>query len=495
MFSKVIPKLSKTRYLAGLHCPLRLWYTCYNRGLATPVSLAQQALFDAGHQVGQLATRLHPGGRLVEEDHLHHEEAVKTTLRTITDERIDSIFEAGFDHDGVRVRVDILQRVMNKRWNLIEVKSSTSVKNEHIPDVGIQYHVLKGSGLEINQVFLIHLNNQFVYDGERLDLKHLFSVSDLTEEAMSQEEEVSQRLAELKEMLSRPGPPEVLPSRKCNTPYKCEFWEHCTKDMPDHPIWELAGISHSKLDELSALGIMDVRNIPGSFPLTETQERIRTCVKENRTFIEPDLKRELEDVRYPAHFLDFETVGPAIPRYKGTRPYQAIPFQWSDHILTAMGSLEHREFLHEGTDDPREAFAETLLDVLGREGTIFTYTGYEEGIIRGLAEDVPRHRDRLLQTLDRIQDLHKIISKRYYHPGFHGSFSVKSVLPALLPEMSYHDLAIQDGQQAGLAYSKMVDPSIGQGEREKIKRELLTYCGHDTLAMVKIREELLKQIA
>jgi hypothetical protein len=495
MFSKRIPKLSKTRYLAGLHCPLRLWYTCYNRELATPVSPVQQALFDAGHQVGKLATRLHPGGTFIEEDHLHHVEAVKTTLRAMADERIHSIFEAGFDHDGVRVRVDILQRLMDKRWNLIEVKSSTSVKNEHIPDVGIQYHVLKGSGLEINQVFLIHLNNQYVYDGERLDLKHLFSVSDLTEEAISQEEEVPQRLAGLKEMLSRPGPPKVLPSRKCNTPYKCEFWEHCTIDIADHPIWELAGISQSKLDELSAMGIMDIRDIPGPFPLSETQERIRTCVKENRTFIEPDLKRELEDVRYPAHFLDFETVGPAIPRYKGTKPYQPIPFQWSDHILTAKGSIEHREFLHEGTDDPREAFAETLLEVLGREGTIVTYTGYEEGIIRGLAEDLPRHRDRLLETLDRIKDLHKTISKRYYHRAFHGSFSVKSVLPALLPEMSYDDLAIQDGQQAGLSYAKMVDPSTGQEERVRTKRELLTYCGHDTLAMVKIREELLRQLA
>jgi Domain of unknown function(DUF2779) len=243
------------------------------------------------------------------------------------------------------------------------------------------------------------------------------------------------------------------------------------------------------------MGIMDIRDIPGSFPLSETQERIRTCVKEDRAFGDPDLKRELEDVRYPAHFLDFETVGPAIPKYRGTRPYQAIPFQWSDHILKDDGCLEHREFLHEGTDDPREAFARTLLDVLGREGTIFTYTGYEEVIIRGLAEDLAHHRDRLLETLDRIKDLHKAISKRYYHAGFHGSFSVKSVLPALLPEMAYDDLAIQDGQQAGLAYLKMADPLTPWEERERIKVDLLAYCGHDTLAMVKIREELLKQIA
>jgi hypothetical protein len=494
MFSKVIPTLSKTRYVAGLHCPLHLWYTCYNRDLATEISPVQQALFDTGHQVGRLATQLFPGGILVEEDHLHHEKAVRTTLRAMTDGNLRSIFEAGFDHDGVRVRADILEWLENGRWNLIEVKSSTKVKNEHIPDVGIQYHVLKGAGLGINRVFLMHLNNQYVYDGEHLDLKGLFSLSDLTEEAISHGEEVPHRLAVLKEMLSRHDPPEVIPSRNCNKPYKCEFWEHCTRDVPDHPVWELAGISQSTLDELSAMGIRDIRDIPGSFPLSETQDRIRTCVKENKTFIDPGLRRELEDVRYPAHFLDFETVNPAIPRYKRTRPYQATPFQWSDHILTADGSLEHREFLHEGTDDPKEEFAQALLDVLAREGIIFTYTGYEEGIIKGLAEDLPHHRDRLLETLDRIKDLHKTISKRYYHPGFHGSFSVKSVLPALLPEMRYDDLAIQDGQQAGLACIKMLDPSTAQEERENIRRDLLTYCGHDTLAMVKIREELLRQI-
>jgi hypothetical protein len=494
MVSKVIPKLSKTRYVAGLHCPLRLWYTCYNRKLATEVSPTQQALFDTGHEVGRLATRLFPGGILVEEDHLHHQEAVETTLGAMTEAKLRAIFEAGFVHDGVRVRADILERLENGRWNLIEVKSSTNVKNEHIPDVGIQVYVLRGAGLGINRVLLMHLNNQYVYDGENLDLKGLFSLSDLTEAAISHGEEAPHRLADMRKILSRHDPPMVTPSRNCNKPYKCEFWEHCTRDVPDHPLWELAGISQSKLDELSAMGITDIRDIPGAFPLSEIQDRIRTCVRENKNLIDPGLRRELEDVRYPVHFLDFETVNPAIPRYKGTRPYQATPFQWSDHILAADGCLRHREFLYEGIDDPRKEFAQTLLDALGHEGTIFTYTAYEEGIIKGLAEDLPHHRDRLLETLDRIKDLHKTISKRYYHPGFHGSFSVKSVLPALLPAMRYDDLAIQDGQQAALAYIKMVDPSTAQEERESIRRDLLTYCGQDTLAMVKIREELLRQI-
>jgi predicted RecB family nuclease len=411
------------------------------------------------------------------------------------DPRIKAIYEAGFFCDGVRVRADILERLGNGKWNLIEVKSSTKVKEEHIPDVGIQYYVLRDAGVKIDRVFLMHLNNQYVYDGNELDLRDLFTSFDLTDEALRQKEEIPRRLAGLNEMLGRDDPPEVIPSRHCKTPYLCEFWEYCAREAPEHPVWELAGISQKRLDELSALGIIDIRDIPGTFPLAETQDRIQTCVKNNKEFVDPDLKRELEQVAYPAYFLDFETLGPAVPRYVGTRPYQTVPFQWSDHILLADGTVEHREFLFEKSDDPREEFTRTLLDVLGHEGTIYTYTGYEEGVIKELAEHLPQNRDRLLSTLGRIKDLHKIVSKHYYHPMFHGSFSVKSVLPALIPDMGYENLAIQDGQQAGLEYMKMTDPSTPQDLKARIRRDLLCYCSHDTLAMVKIREELLRRVA
>jgi CRISPR/Cas system-associated exonuclease Cas4 (RecB family) len=445
-----IPMLSKTRYSAGLQCPLRLWMTCYNPELASETSPVKQALFDSGHQVGVLSTGLFPGGVLVGEDHLHHEEAVQTTLKAMGDPRIKAIYEAGFFCDSVRIRADILERLGNGKWNLIEVKSSTKAKEEHIPDVGIQYYVLRDAGVQIDRVFLMHLNNQYVYDGNELDLRDLFTSSDLTDEALRQKEEIPRRLAGLNEMLGRDDPPEVLPSRHCKTPYLCEFWEHCTREAPEHPVWELAGISQKRLDELSAMGIRDIHDIPDAFPLNEMQDRIRTCVKDNEEFVDPDLKRELEDVAFPAHFLDFETLGPAIPRYAGTRPYQNVPFQWSDHIVLADGSVEHREFLYDKGDDPRGEFTQTLLDALGSEGTIYTYTDYEEKVIKGLAKHHLQYKDRLLATLGRIRDLHKIVSKHYYHPNFHGSFSVKSVLPALLPDMGYGELAIQDGQEAGL---------------------------------------------
>ncbi len=490
--SEKIPMLSKTRYQSGLQCPLRLWHTCYNRELATEVSRVQQAIFDMGHRVGELATQLYPGGIRIEEDHLRHQEAIKSTLVAMKDPNVKAIYEAGFLYDEVRVRVDILQRLEQSKWNLIEVKSSTKVKEEYYSDVGIQYYVLKGAGLHIERVFLMHLNNQYVYDGKRLDLEGLFSSSDLTEGAIAYQEKIPTLLAGLKEMLAASDPPGITPSKHCNRPYGCEFWEYCMDGMPDHWVIQLSGIGQNKFDELEGMGIYDIREIPDGFSLTALQERIRKCVVNDKAYIARELKDELEDVEFPVHFLDFETLALAIPRYAGTRPYQGIPFQWSDHILHENGKIEHREYLCEEVKDPREEFILTLLDVLGSKGSIVTYTDYEKRIIEALAEVHPEHRKPLLATLDRLMDLYKIIRNNYYHPEFHGSFSLKSVLPAIIPEMSYDSLTVQEGQEAGIEYMRMIDPSTPAEEKEKIKKDLLKYCGHDTLAMVRIREALLK---
>jgi predicted RecB family nuclease len=479
MNTKRIPTLSKSRYLAGLQCPLRLWYQCYRSELASDISPFQQAVFDTGHEVGRLARRLYPGGVPIETDPLRHDQAVGVTRRALEDPDVKAIYEAGFLENDVRVKADILGRVKGGKWNVIEVKSSTKVKPEHIPDVGIQYHVLKEAGLNINRVFLMHLNKQYVYDGGELDIQNLFLCSDLTEEALSYQAVIPLVLKELRNMLGRADPPDVFPSRTCSRPYACEFWEHCRKGMVEHPVWHLSGISQKKLDALTSLGIEDIRDIPDSFPLNQIQDRIRTCVKRNEAYASAELKKQMEKMKHPVHFLDFETLALAIPRYLGTSPYQSIPFQWSDHLLRKDGTVEHREYLCCEDKDPREQLTAALLDALGSKGSIVTYTNYEESVIKGLAEALPQHKKRLLATLARIKDLHKIVSKHYYHPAFRGSFSLKSVAPALLPDMSYENLAVdRSGHDTGR-----------EGKNQKA---LLAYCGRDTLVMVQLREKLLK---
>lgn len=493
MARKRPPMLSKSRFLAGLQCPLRLWFQCYNRELATPVSPSQQAIFDMGHEVGRLATRLFPGGVRIEEDHLHHEQAVKSTRAAMADPAVPAIFEAGFVHDSVRIRVDVLQRSTDGKWDLIEVKSSTSAKDVHQPDVAVQCRVLQGLGLGVARAGVLHLNNQYVYDGRRLDLEQLFSFSDLTEEVEVQLWMVEESLLYLKQMLSARAPPVIAPDRHCMKPHPCEFWEHCTREKPDSWVLNLTGITQEKVDELAELGVEDIRDIPDTFPLSALQHRIRTCVVKGEEFAAPELAAELRDAAYPLHFLDFETVGPALPLYPGTRPFQTVPFQWSDHVLHENGTLEHREFLHEDADDPREAFCRTLLETLGDRGAIFIYTDYEVRIMTALAEDFPRLGDELAAAAGRSRDLCAAVRRHFYHPGFRGSFSLKSVLPALVPSMAYDGLAIREGSQASLEFRRMVDPSTPPEEKAKIRTALLTYCGYDTLAMVRIREELLKR--
>jgi len=487
------PILSKSRYLAGLQCPLRLWYQCYERHLATPVSPVQQALFDTGHEVGRLAARLYPGGVLIEEDYLHHDEAVQATQRAMADAGIRSLYEAGFVHNLVRVRADILDRVGRGRWSLIEVKSSTKLKEEHYPDVAVQYHVLTGSGIQIDRAGILSINNQYLYDGQELDLEDFFSFYDLTAEIIPQQEQVIDELGELRAMLARSEPPRIRPSRHCKNPYQCEFWEHCTADMPEFWVMQLPGIQESRLAELAAMGVEDIRGIPAGFRLSPLQERVWQCVVNGEEHTESKLQEELITIEYPIHFIDFETTGEAVPRYPNTRPYQTLPFQWSDHVLLSDGGLEHREYLCAEDKDPREEFTKTLLDALGTLGSIFIYTSYETTIMNELVGHLPQYAEPLLATLDRFKDLHAILRRHYYHPGFMGSFSLKAVLPALIPEMDYKNLNIQEGTEASLEYLRMIDPSTPEEQKEIIRRSLLEYCAHDTLSMVKIREKLLKR--
>jgi predicted RecB family nuclease len=493
MNTRKVVMLSKTRFLAGLQCPLRLWHGCYNPELAPGVSPVQQVIFDTGHQVGRLATELYPKGVLIVEDHLHHEEAVQKTIAAMGNPKVPAIYEAGFTYDGVRVRADILERLGNGRWNLIEVKSSTSEKEIYLPDVAVQHYVLKGSGLNIDRIILMNLNNQYVYDGRNIRLAQLFSKTDMTQKTILYQNQIPSLIRSFNEMLAKPEEPEIRPGRHCRNPYDCEFREYCTKDMPEHWVLNLSGITQRKLDDLAAMGVEDIRDIPPSFSLSDLQERIRSCVIHNQDHVSSGLKDELIDVKYPVDFLDFETIAPAIPIYPQTRPYQTIPFQWSDHILDVDGTIVHREYLCVEDKDPRKEFAQTLLAALGREGTIVTYTNYEEGIINGLAEGLSEYREPLFALLIRIKDLHKVIRGHYSHPGFHGSFSLKSVLPAILLEMSYENLAIQEGQLASLEYLKMIDPSSPPEDKERIRNDLLHYCGYDTIAMLEIRKELLEK--
>jgi len=492
MTHNTIPMLSKSRFAAGLQCLKRLYLQCYYRELAEPPDVSQQAAMDTGIAVGVLARQRFPDGRLIEEEYYRHDDAMTATAAAIADLSVPAVLEAAFTFDEVRTRIDVLRRGAKATFDLVEVKSSTSVKEEYIPDVAIQLYVVEGSGIDVGRAHLLHINKAYVYGGGPYDLTQLFLLEDVDDKARSFiESDVPTALARMKEVLRAEDPPEVDVGRRCSDPYRCEFYRHCREGAPEHHVEELPNASRKLIEALLSAGITDIRDIPEGFPeLSPLQQRVRRCVVAGEPYFGPGLSSALDAIPYPLYFLDFETFNPALPLYPGTRPYQVIPFQWSLHVQDSRGNLSHRSFLHGGLDDPREAFLTSLLDAVGAEGAIVTYSGYEGTIIRQLADAFPQHAERLLALNERILDLLALLKTHCYHPAFHGSYSIKAVLPALVPHLSYDDLEIQEGSRASVAFARMIAPQTEERERERLRRALLDYCRRDTEAMVRVFDAL-----
>ena len=487
-----IPQLSKSRFLAGLQCHKRLYLECFHRDLADPVDAGQQALFDAGTMVGELARDLYLGGVLIVDDHLHHEDAVVSTERALSDPSISAIYEAGFVHDDIRIRVDLLARAGKDAFDLLEVKSGTKVKEDHLPDVGVQLYVLNGCRIPIGRACLVHINKEYVYQGGDYDLNQLFSVEDITDEVQQLQPDIPSYLNEMRLPLWSLEPPDIKARKQCSKPNPCPFYGCCHIDWPEHHVTQLPRAGEKLLRLLEEAGIEDIRDIPTGFPgLNQTQQRVRDCLVNNRFHLDSALAKMLGQLEYPIHFLDFETFNPALPLYVGTHPYQVIPFQWSNHIMNRDGELRHEEFLQQEVTDPREPFVRSLLKTLGTSGSIITYSSFEATRIRELAADLPSLSRDLLALLDsRIVDLLQLVRRYCYHPEFHGSFSLKSVLPALVPDLDYSDLEISDGDQASAAYAEMIRPETSPERRKSLRESLLAYCKRDTEAMVRLFEVL-----
>jgi len=486
------PRLSKSRYMYGLQCPLRLWYHVYEPELATAADEVQQAIFDTGHEVGVLAQQRYPGGVLGEADHAHTELALEQTAKLLDDPTVPAIYEAAFMYGNVLVRADIIERVGKDSWNLIEVKSSTGVKAAFEDDLALQYWVLKGAGLKVELAGVMVLNRGYVFDGKKLDLKKLFRLNDRTDLAKEKQKDVGVRVEELLAMLTKKKAPDIEPGPHCKKPYECPFWGHCTEGMtfPKHPVSELPRLTAPKRKKLTALEISEVHQVPDDFPLNTMQRRVVSVVRSGKPWNSGGLAKLLEALPGPIHYLDFETFMPAIPRFAGTRTYDHIPFQWSLHIEKSPKDTDHRMFLAESADDPREPLALKLIESVEREGVICTYSGYEARVIRQLAADLPQLKKPLEVLLERLWDLLPAIQAHYYHPEFHGSFSIKSVLPALVPEMTYEGMEVGGGMEAGAAFLRMISTE-DLTEKKRLEKALRDYCGQDTLAMVKLREKLM----
>ncbi len=482
-----MPRLSKSKFLSGNQCVKRLWFEVHRHDLIPPVDPAQQRIFDQGHEVGELAQGQFPGGKLITADHVHIPDALANTQKALsTGESI--LYEPAFEFDNVLVRVDILERLNNDGWHLVEVKSSTTIKPENIQDVAIQAYVLKGSGLDIDRVSLMHINRESVYP----DLSNLFTLVALTDEATNQMPAIHSRIDTYRRMLAESTEPDVGIGTHCSSPYGCPFIEHCWEGVPILSVYTIPRLNEAKRAQLVTAGHVELAEIPESTDLTPTQRKYLEFHRDQRIEIDwESIRSELDGLTYPLYFLDFETDNPAIPRFDGQRPYVQFPFQYSCHILHEDGSLEHREYLHVTNDDPRPALAASLVDAIGEIGHVVAYNAsFEKDVILGLAEHFPQYRKSLEAITRRLWDQLVIFRKYYKDYRFNGSNGLKSVLPVIVPEMSYDGMEVSHGQEAQVVWNDMIRMESGP-ERLKLQQGLLEYCRQDTLAMVRIHQKLM----
>ena len=476
--------LSKSRVLAGLQCHKRLWWTVHEP--TAPELLPDeltQAHFDDGTRVGEAARAYVPGGVLIDLPHRAYEERVTATREAmIRGARV--IYEAAFRADSVFVSVDILERTATG-LGIVEVKSTTRVKEQHLPDIALQAHVLGRAGLDIARLEIMHLNRACVHP----DLSDLFVREEVTEPARRARETMPRVVDEQCAMLAGPLPT-VAVGDHCRAPYECPFMSRCWPARPPHHVSTLYSAGRRAL-LLEEQGYATIHDLPDDVPLKAIQDRQRRAVQSGRVVVEEGLRAALEAFEAPVAFLDFETIGLPIPVWNGCHPYDPVPVQFSCHVQDADGGVRHHEWLADDSADPRPALAERLLEACETARTIATYNAiFERGCLERMAEALPAHAQRLRRLAERIVDLLPVVRNHVYHPEFVGSFSLKSVLPALVPELRYDALAVADGATASLELERLLFPesALDEAARAQLRRNLLAYCRQDTWGLVKLLE-------
>jgi hypothetical protein len=482
--------LSKSSFLKGLQCEKQLYLYKHHYELRDPVSDTQRAIFRRGSKVGFLGRQLFAGGAIATEDPRRPDKAVSKTIELIKkNHRV--IYEAAFLFDGVLVISDIIVKSGSK-WKIYEVKSSMGITEPHIYDAAIQYYVLKNSGLDISDISIVFLNNQYVRMGE-LNIPELFmdeSVLDLVKE---QQFFIEKKIAELKIVLRKKSIPDIKIGPQCRNPYDCSFLGYCWQDVPEYSIFDIAEMKTENKFDLFNGGIFKLQDVPKDYKLTSSQRmQVDSEIKGNTIIDKKGIKEFLDSLTYPLYFIDFEAFMPAVPLYDHSHPYQQIPSQYSLHCQKTKNSeLEHFEFLADGKSDPRIPFIENLLKDTEGKGDIIVYNqSFEISRLKEIAQDFPEFKKKINERLKRIKDLMLPFQKKYYYkPEMKGSYSIKNVLPALMPEISYEGLPIADSGAAMNAFEALLYEK-DEAKIQKTRRELLEYCKMDTLGMVKLLEKL-----
>lgn len=474
--------LSKSRILLHRQCPKRLWLKVHRPELEE-IEDGNQARFDTGTYVGEVAQQLYPDGVLIDGDDLR--QSIIDTQAVLADKQ-HPIFEATFQSDGLLIRADLLLPDRGG-FRMVEVKSTTSVKEYHLADAAIQSWVAEQAKLSLTSVEIAHLDNSFVYPGEG-DYRGLFHHADISAQISDLKKNVPDWIEAARETLFGEEPC-ITPGIQCNTPFDCPFIGYCSPTAEAEDVYppEILPYGRELAATLRAEGYTDLRDVPEARLDSPRHQRVWRVSKSGQAELNPEARKIIAALPYPRYYIDFETINPAVPIWAGTRPYMQVPFQWSCHIETSKGVMTHCAFLADGQSDPRRAFAESLIDAVGTNGPIFVYNApFERSRMQEIGESHPDLALALQAAINRIVDLLPIAREHYYHPEMRGSWSIKAVLPTIAPDLAYDNLEVANGGMAQEAFAEIMLHETLPERRQQLHDALLLYCERDTLAMVRI---------
>jgi len=476
--------------MRGLQCEKSLWLKSHKpeeRQLPNKV----EGRFEQGTSIGELAQQLFPGGALVE-FHLNKLESMYSQTQSLIEQGEHTIYEATFKGNKVFASVDILHKDA-RGWHIYEVKGSTKVKGVYIQDATCQYFAVK-KRLDIASINIIYVNNKYIRAGN-LDINQLFCIKEITEAVHDLEPNLNSYVTELQNIKKQSDEPAIDIGLHCSNPYPCDFSKYCRRHIPKPNVFNLYRLKKETKYQYYQNGLITYQQAKENIRLNKTQKLQVNTYLDKHTHVEiKKIQAFVCSVEFPISYFDFETFNEAIPKFDGQRPYQQMPFQYSLHIQEQSGAISHKEFLADEHYDPRKAIAEAMLADLPKTGSIMAFNqSFEISRIKELAQYLPEHKDALLALIPRFVDLIEPFRKLgFYHPDFHGSFSIKAILPAMFPndaELDFKSLEIQNGAMAMDIFANL--PRLKNLEqREQIRKALLEYCKLDTWAMVKIFDKL-----
>jgi hypothetical protein len=462
--------LTKSRYLQFLMCPGEFWLAQHEPELFRGEDALQYAhLREQGYAFQGFARQL---------------EIFRPRPQ------ISVEFERIFQSDTLYAKADaVITDLATGEISIYEIKSSASVKPEHIEDLAFQKTAAEAAGARVAALYLIIVNSAYVRNG-RIDPEQLCAVADVTLQVLEREPETLGLIQAAFDYLASPAPEAVI-TGYCGSKLDCTFIRHHFPELPDYTVFEIGGLKKDKRDALLDAGVIDIKQVPEDFALSDKQRRQVAAARSGQPFIDTEaLKTALDTIAYPLHFLDYESFSYAIPQYSGIRPYQQMAFQYSLHTVAGPDAeVEHKFFLSDGTGDPPLELARSLRDSLaGGIGKVIVWSqGFEKTVNKQIGEMYPEFAAFFAEVNEKTFDLRKIFSDHHYlHPEFRGSTSIKKVIPVLAPHLSYENLAVGDGMTASITWFHMANPDMDEAERRRIYNDLCAYCHMDTWAMVEI---------